>query len=84
MCRFLRLNGEDGGRRDAPFICKYRNMQYNALSDSNLSQFFLRNQYAKKGKTKFSKQINGQKMKKSKEIIVLRYVLLNENFIQIK
>ena len=38
----------------------------------------------KKGKTKFSKEINGQKMKKSKEIIVLRYVLLNENFIQIK
>lgn len=25
----------------------------------------------KKGKTKFSKEINGQKMKKSKEIIVL-------------
>ena len=38
----------------------------------------------KKGKTKFSKEINGQKMKKSKEIIVLRYVLLDENFIQIK
>jgi hypothetical protein len=38
----------------------------------------------KKGKTKFSKEINGQKMKKSKEKIVLRYVLLNENFIQIK
>jgi hypothetical protein len=27
----------------------------------------------KKGKTKFSKQINGQKMKKSKEIIVPEY-----------
>ena len=38
----------------------------------------------KKGKTKFSKQINGPKSEKSKEIIVLRYVLLNENFIQIK
>ena len=38
----------------------------------------------KKGKSEKSKEINGQKMKKSKEIIVLRYVLLNENFIQIK
>ena len=38
----------------------------------------------KKGKREKFKEINGQKMKKSKEIIVLRYVLLNENFIQIK
>jgi hypothetical protein len=38
----------------------------------------------KKGKREKSKEIIGRKMKKSKEIIVLRYVLLNENFIQIK
>ena len=32
----------------------------------------------KKGKTKFSKEINGRKMKKSKEIIVLEYAFLLE------
>ena len=32
----------------------------------------------KKGKTKFSKEINGRKMKKSKDIIVLKYAFLLE------
>jgi hypothetical protein len=47
--------------------------------DGNILRVLQRNQCAKKAKRNFPKKINGRKMKKSKEIIVLKYAFSWKN-----